>query len=208
MLKPIIFCVMQFVSITDPKPFLSSDGGFSKNKKLFLCTATLILSWFVVSKTHTWRATLVFGSKSPLFLFIYLFIFPIPVSTHVKMNKNEHQFLLLNPGLSLREADTLRPPCASSPADQIPSCCAWLQHDLFHMQPLWYVACQLIMFDVESGERPDPIVKSNSSDGTSNRYWLHGWRSLDAPSWDRYFHNVTEAQWMLIFSEGNCPLWQ
>lgn len=32
------------------------------------------------------------------------------------------------------------------------------------------MSSQLIMFDVESGEQADLIVKSNSSDGTTNRY--------------------------------------
>lgn len=64
------------------------------------------------------------------------------------------------------------------------------------------------MFDVDSGEQPDLIVKSNSSDGRTNRYWLRGSRPLDASYWDRYSHNVTDSQWMLIFCERNCPPWQ
>lgn len=70
------------------------------------------------------------------------------------------------------------------------------------------MSSQLIMFDVESGEKADLIVKSNSSDGSTNRYWLHSSRPLDASYWDRYSHNVTDTQWMLIFCERNCPLWQ
>lgn len=61
---------------------------------------------------------------------------------------------------------------------------------------------------MESGEQADLIVKSNSSDGRTNRYWLHGSQFLDAPYWDRYSYNVTDTQWMLIFSECNCPPWQ
>ena len=67
------------------------------------------------------------------------------------------------------------------------------------------MSSRLIMFDVESGERADLIVKSNSSDGRANRYWLRGSCSLDASYWDRYSHNVTDTQWMLIFCERNCP---
>lgn len=32
------------------------------------------------------------------------------------------------------------------------------------------MSSQLLTFDVESGERADLIVKSNSSDGRTNRY--------------------------------------
>lgn len=64
------------------------------------------------------------------------------------------------------------------------------------------------MFDVDPGEQADLIVKSNSSDGRTNRYWLRGSGPLDASYWDRYSHNVTDSQWMLIFCERNCPPWQ
>lgn len=37
---------------------------------------------------------------------------------------------------------------------------------------------------------------------------LGPWKLLDAAGcWDRYSHNVTDTQCMLIFREGNCPLW-
>lgn len=70
------------------------------------------------------------------------------------------------------------------------------------------MSSQLRMFDVDSGEQADLIVKSNSSDGRTNRYWLRGSGPLDASYWDRYSHNVTDSQWMLIFCECNCPPWQ
>lgn len=40
------------------------------------------------------------------------------------------------------------------------------------------------MFDTVSGEQCDLIVKSNSSEGSPNRYWLCRCKSLDASCWD------------------------